>query len=96
MGRKELNQTKQTLYIWPFIYLKTSCMRAALPAKSLGHYRSTSETPFKWRFAVGPTVARFNVHTEKGGSVETMLMHRLILRFRCSHTCDRQQIPKNE
>ena len=25
----------------------------------LGHYWPTSETPFKWRFAGGPMVARF-------------------------------------
>ena len=29
----------------------------------LGHYRPTSETPFKWRFAGGPIVVRFYMLT---------------------------------
>ena len=28
-----------------------------------GHYRPTSETPFKWRCAGGPIVVRFNMYT---------------------------------
>ena len=36
----------------------------------LGHYQPASETPFRWRFAGGPIVARFyvlsrNVRTQK-------------------------------
>ena len=30
-----------------------------------GHYRPTSQTPFEWRFAGGPIVARFYMLTGK-------------------------------
>ena len=30
----------------------------------LGHHRQTSETPFKWRFAGGPMVARLLWHLD--------------------------------
>ena len=32
--------------------------KATKPAFNLGHYRHASETPFKWRFAGGPMMAR--------------------------------------
>ena len=34
-------------------------MMTAQLAYSVGHHRPASETPFEWRFASGPIVARF-------------------------------------
>ena len=31
---------------------------ATKPTFNVGHYRHTNETPFKWRFAGGPMMAR--------------------------------------
>ena len=41
---------------------------------SSGPYRPTSETPFKWRFACGPIVARFYIYILTG-SVPVVFVH---------------------
>ena len=36
-----------------------------------GHHRPSSETPFKWRFAGGPIVARFSMFSRNRLSLKT-------------------------
>ena len=43
------------------ILVRIPCKITKLPSQysMLGHYRPASETPLKWRFAVGPIIVHF-------------------------------------
>ena len=57
------NQKPATIIFW--YGCSTFYPFCALPSQQsvLGHHRLTSETPFEWRFAGGPIVARFQMFT---------------------------------
>ena len=71
----------------------------------LGHYRPASETPFGWRFACGPIVARFYVLTgysqanykdkdstgDFGRTAEVYICDPVYPSIRCSHTQSRYE-----
>ena len=62
-----------------------------------GHYLPASETPFGWRFACGPIVARFYVHTRMelfishehtcNSTIELSLEFFMIIGSRYKNTC---------
>ena len=47
-------------YHWTYVRLRSEFHNPSQHT-ALGHYLPTSETPYKWRFAGGPIVARFNM-----------------------------------
>ena len=60
-----VNYTVSILFLSSIILHIRGYVRSSRPYYNpiSGHYRSASETPFGWRFAGGPIVARFYVIT---------------------------------